>query len=85
MDQRDAVVCAAVLQQGSLISQRDLKLAFRFIVRNGIAIHKTYYSIEADSTPTPLRGNRLFFRYALDLFGFQRAITCLVPTVRLVP
>lgn len=38
MNQGNAVVRAAVLQHRFLSSQRDLKLALGFIVRNGIAI-----------------------------------------------
>src|SRR5882724_5247799 len=41
VDQRDAVLCAAVLQHRFLVPQRYFKLALGFIVRNGIAIHKT--------------------------------------------
>src|SRR6478672_13275689 len=40
MDQRNAAVRAAVLQHGFLLAQSNLKLAFGFIVRNGIAIHR---------------------------------------------
>jgi len=44
MDQGNAVVCTAVLQQSFLISQRDLKLALGFIVCNGITFHEARYS-----------------------------------------
>src|ERR1700739_2748032 len=40
MDQRNVVVCAAVLQDRSLIPQHDLKLSLGFIVCNGITFHE---------------------------------------------
>jgi hypothetical protein len=67
MDKRDAMVRAAILQQRFLIPQRDLKLALGFIVRNGIAIHAARSVISlADSTPTQLDRNRLFFEVHPD-------------------
>jgi len=41
MNQGDAVLRTMVLQNGALISQRDFKLAFRFVMRYGTAVHET--------------------------------------------
>src|SRR6478672_11196428 len=69
MDQGNAVVCTAVLQQSFLISQRDLKLTLGFIVCNGITFHEARYSgfSLADSTRMPRRSNMFFLRCCLRL------------------
>src|ERR1700747_2391593 len=82
MDQGNAVVCAAVLQHRFLIPQRDLKLAFGFIVCNGITIHEACYSgfSLADSTPMSLRGNKLFLEI-LPEFGLPHNCACWIHQV----
>src|SRR5215467_15399038 len=55
MNQGDAVLRTMVLQNSSLVSQRDLKLALRFVMRYRTAVHATSAAplLSANSTRLP--------------------------------
>src|SRR5689334_629159 len=58
MDQRDAVLRAMVLQNSAFVSQRDLKLALRFVMRYGTTVHANLLlRFLQNSTRLPLLGD----------------------------